>query len=64
MRNGRSLGDFVQLDLVAERIEHVRATPPGDRIGIFETRTGGAEFRDSGIQIIDAQGEMSPRVEA
>jgi len=59
-----SFRNLIELDLVAEWIHHVRAPPAGDRIGVFEARTGGAELRHGGVEIIDAQREMSPRVKA
>ena len=63
-RNGKSLRNLVQLDLVPERIHHVRAAPAWDRVGVFKERTGDAELGHGRIEIVNAEGEVSPRVKA
>ena len=63
-RNGKSLGNLVQLDLVPERIHHVRAAPAWDRVRVFKERTGDAELGHGRIKIVNPEGEVSPRVKA
>jgi hypothetical protein len=63
-RSGKSLGNLVKLDLVPERIHHIRPAPTWDRVGVFKERTGDAELGHGRIKIVNAEGEVSPRVKA
>src|SRR6185503_2743925 len=63
-RNAASLGYLVQLDLVAERVENVRAPPARDGVGFLKARAGCTELRRGRIEIVDAKREVSSRMEA
>src|SRR5207245_8696360 len=59
----RSLGYLVQLDLVAERIEHVAAAPPGDGGRLLEACATVAQTVAHRVEVVDAECEVASRVQ-
>src|SRR5439155_21849065 len=63
-RNGMSLRDLVQLDLVAKGVEHVGPSPSRDGFGFFEARAALAQRLHGDVQDSHSQREMSARMKA
>src|SRR2546426_4073494 len=59
----RSLGYLVQLNLVAERIEHVAAAPPGDGGRLLEACATVAQTVAHRVEVVDAECEVASRVQ-